>query len=61
MESRLIGLETRYAHLERQVDELSQVVFEQQKFIDRLTKEVAVLSRRMAGVEDGPGERPPHY
>ncbi len=61
MESRLIALETRYTHLERQVDELSQVVFEQQKTIDRLTKELASLRTRVAGVDRDPNERPPHY
>ncbi len=61
MESRLVDLETRHTHLERQVDELGQVVFEQQKTIDRLTKEVALLCRRISGVDGAPGERPPHY
>jgi uncharacterized coiled-coil protein SlyX len=61
MESRLVDLETRHTHLERQVDELGQVVFEQQKTIDRLTKEVALLCRRISGVDGSPGERPPHY
>jgi uncharacterized coiled-coil protein SlyX len=62
MESRLVALEVRYTHLERQVEELSQVVFFQQKVIDRLTQEVAAWRSRASGVEDGPGlERPPHY
>jgi uncharacterized coiled-coil protein SlyX len=30
-ETRFIELETRYAHVERQVAELSEVVFEQQR------------------------------
>jgi uncharacterized coiled-coil protein SlyX len=61
MESRLVDLETRYTHLERQVDELGQVVFEQQKMIDRLTQELALLGRRISGVDGAPSERPPHY
>ncbi len=61
MDSRIIALETRYTHLERQVDELSQVVFEQQKTIDRLTKELALLRNRSCGVERDSNERPPHY
>jgi uncharacterized coiled-coil protein SlyX len=62
MESRLVDLEVRYTHLARQMDELSQVVFAQQKTIDRLTQELAAWRARAAGVEDGPGlERPPHY
>jgi len=62
MEERLIALEVRYTHLERQVDELSQEVFEQQKVIDRLIKEVTVLRKSLSGVKAGPGdEPPPHY
>ena len=60
MEPRLVALEVRYTHLERQVEELSQVVFSQQKVIDRLTTELAGLRARTSGV-DGPSERPPHY
>jgi SlyX protein len=62
MESRLVDLEVRYTHLARQMEELSQVVFAQQKTINRLTQELAAWRARAAGVEDGPGqERPPHY
>jgi SlyX protein len=62
MESRLVTLEVRYTHLERQVEELSQVVFAQQKALDRLIKELAMLRASAAGVENGRGnERPPHY
>jgi uncharacterized coiled-coil protein SlyX len=61
MESRLVDLEARYTHLERQVGVLDQVVFEQQKTIDRLTREVALLYRQVSGVDGTPGERPPHY
>jgi len=62
MEERLVALEVRYTHLERQVDELSRVVFEQQKVIDRLTKELTVLRNSLGGVKVGAGdEPPPHY
>jgi uncharacterized coiled-coil protein SlyX len=62
MESRLVALEVRYSHLERQVEELSQVVFAQQKTIDRLIQELAAWRSRASGVESGPGlDRPPHY
>jgi SlyX protein len=61
MESRLVALEVRYTHLERQMEELSQVVFAQQKTIDRLVQELAAWRSRVSGV-DGPGQdRPPHY
>ena len=62
MEERLVALEVRYMHLERQLEELSHVVFEQQKLIDRLTKELTVLHKSLGGVKVGPGdEPPPHY
>ena len=60
MESRLVALEVRYTHLERQVEELSQVVFVQQKTIDRLTAEITILRKNSSGTT-APSERPPHY
>jgi uncharacterized coiled-coil protein SlyX len=60
MESRLVALEIRYTHLEREVHELSQVVFLQQKTIDRLSAEVALLRNNASGTT-APSERPPHY
>lgn len=62
MEARLTTLEIRYTHLERQVQELNQSLFEQQKVIDRLTREMASLRASATGVEGGPQhEPPPHY
>jgi SlyX protein len=62
MENRLIDLEIRYTHLERQLNELNQVVFDQQKTIDRLAKDVSGLRARLASAEDdAPDEPPPHY
>jgi SlyX protein len=62
MDERVVALEVRYTHLERQVDELSQVVFEQQKLIDGLTKEILLLRKSLDGVKAGSGDdRPPHY
>jgi uncharacterized coiled-coil protein SlyX len=62
MEDRLTTLEFRYTHLERQVDEMSQLLFEQQKVIDRLIREIASLRARATGVAGGaPDEPPPHY
>lgn len=62
MEERLIALETRYTHLERQLEDLNQVVFAQQKLVDRLVKEIAVLRATAGGVKAGTGdEPPPHY
>jgi SlyX protein len=62
MEARLTTLEIRYTHLERQVQELNQSLFEQQKVIDRLTREIASLRASATGVEGRPQyEPPPHY
>lgn len=60
MEPRLVALETRYTHLERLVDELNQVVFGQQRVIDRLSAEVTLLRKNASGTSS-PSERPPHY
>lgn len=62
MEERLVELEIRYTHLERQIAELNQVVFAQQKLIDGLAKELAAVVGRMGQfAEAPPGEKPPHY
>ena len=61
-------IEERLAHLDRTVDELNEVVAEQAREIDALTRRVAMLMQREAQREaDGGGgvvfgdERPPHY
>jgi SlyX protein len=62
MDNRLIDLEIRYTHLESQIQELSQVVFAQQRAIDTLSKELVELRSRLEGSGDAvPIERPPHY
>ena len=62
LESRLVDLEIRYTHLERQVAELSEVVFAQQRTIDdllrRLTSTKAEIAELSAPVAN---EKPPHY
>jgi SlyX protein len=59
VESRLVDLETRYTHLERQVADLSEVVFEQQKIIEALRRQLAELRERAGDAT--PNEPPPHY
>lgn len=58
----------RIAHLERQVDDLSDIVAKQDKEILRLSKLVELLAKAEASREaEGSGgavfadERPPHY
>ena len=61
-EARLIDLEMRYTHLERQFDELSGVVADQQKVIDGLKKSLSDAHARLAALGSGqPNEPPPHY
>ena len=62
MEPRLVDLEIRYTHLERQFAELSQVVFEQQKALEAVQKELARLRGRLEELGDPiVNEKPPHY
>ena len=62
MESRVVDLEIRYAHLEKQLTELNQVVFEQQKAIELLQGQLVALRTRLAGLgEPMENEKPPHY
>jgi SlyX protein len=60
MEHRLVDLEVRYTHLERLVEELSQVVFAQQQTITGLVRQLAELTSRIEG-EPVVAEKPPHY
>jgi uncharacterized coiled-coil protein SlyX len=62
MESRLVDLEVRYTHLERQVAELSDVVFAQQRAIDALLRQLSSTRADLAQLS-GPvtNEKPPHY
>jgi uncharacterized coiled-coil protein SlyX len=60
MEQRLVDLEVRYTHIEQQLRELSDVVFEQQKQLERMTKEIGSLRSRLGDADDTQ-ERPPHY
>ena len=65
MDDRLTELELRYTELQALVQELSDVVYAQQKELDLLRSEIVLLKRR---VEAEPGlvdakadEKPPHY
>ena len=62
MESRLVDLEVRYTHLERQVAELSDVVFAQQRTIDNLLRQLSSTKADLAQLsEPVTNEKPPHY
>ena len=61
----LAQLEAAMAHLERQVEQLNEVVIEQGKLLDRLKKEVQRQSAAMQTLEleriKANAARPPHY
>ena len=62
METRFTELEIRYSHLERQVGDLSDVVFGQQKIIDSLQRELANIRVKVRELGDPlVDEKPPHY
>jgi SlyX protein len=65
--ARLDDLEIRITHLERSVQELSDVLIRQQKELDRILERNQILADRLATLEDpgetpmAPAEPPPHY
>jgi uncharacterized coiled-coil protein SlyX len=62
MESRLVDLEVRYTHLERQVAELSEVVFAQQRAIDGLLRQLRSTNFELAQLSAPvTNDKPPHY
>jgi len=58
-------IESHLAHLERQYEELNQVVIEQGKLLARLQKENAKVSDAVQTIEleriRGNNPKPPHY
>jgi len=59
---RLEAIETKLAYQEKVIKELNDVIYEQQRQVDRLTAVCDALVR--SGVDSGPGpanEKPPHY
>ncbi len=56
LETRVISLESKLAHHERTIDELNQLVFEQAKTIDRLTRDLDQIAQRLRDVMEAQGE-----
>ena len=58
-------LEAHLAHLERQVEELNEVIIEQSKLVDRMKKEVQRTSSAMQSMEleriKANNPKPPHH
>jgi uncharacterized coiled-coil protein SlyX len=65
MDTRLTALEERYTLMERTVSDLSEVVWEQTRAIDRLQRRLVELEQRQRSMGDGgapiPDEPPPHF
>ena len=63
LERRIVDLELRFMQQEKLGEELSQVIADQQRTIDRLAAELRTLREQMlTGAEALPkDERPPHY
>jgi SlyX protein len=66
MEKRITELEIRYTHQEAFAKQLSTVLFEQQRTIERLEARIAQLERRPSEGADEtarpiPNDPPPHY
>ncbi len=62
MTDRLTEIEIRYTHLERHMEELSSVLFGQQKTIAALEQRVRDLETRSPEAGEAIAqEKPPHY
>ncbi len=67
MSERLDAIEEKVAHLERALNELSDVVARQQKELDRALERNQRLLDKIAAIESESGtsatayEKPPHY
>jgi SlyX protein len=65
MEERIIELELKAAEQQQQLDELSQVIYRQQKELDALRSVLQSLASKVQSdpnqIDDKPAEKPPHY
>jgi uncharacterized coiled-coil protein SlyX len=62
---RIEKLEAHVAHLERQIDQLNEVVIQQSQELDRLKKQVGRVSQSLENAEleriKSVDTKPPHY
>ena len=65
MQDKVIQIEEHLIHLEKQFDELNQVVYKQSLRIDELEKSVSSLNDKLDQNQNAESnnqlERPPHY
>ena len=65
-DERLIAIEMKLAYMEDFVNQVQNVAVEQAKTIDKLQKEVKLMSDRIREMSDAmegdiPNRKPPHY
>ncbi len=63
-EERLIDIETKLTYQEKLIKDLNDVVYEQQKKIERLSaicKNLIKLANEHTGISAPANEKPPHY
>lgn len=67
MKERITGLELRFMHQERTIQELNDAVYRQERIIERLERDVALLREQLSllapsavAAPDDEGA-PPHY
>ena len=61
-----VRIQEKLAHLEKSVTELSSVIYDHHKQIDKLNRLVDVLTDRIQSIQEEeidsiPSDRPPHY
>lgn len=65
MEHRIIELELKAAEQQQQLDELSHVVYRQQKELDALKATLQLIAQKSNvdpnAIDDKPADKPPHY
>ena len=63
-ERRFVTLETKLAYQEKTIADLNEVVVEQSRTFDKLTRRITRLEQQveqLLGQHDSPAEKPPHY
>jgi len=65
MEPRIVELEIRFTEQQAMLQQLSDVVYAQQRTIDKLRADLERLAKKLAGepglVDAHADEKPPHY
>jgi len=64
LQSQIMELEIRLAHQDRQIAELNEVITEQWRVIDQLSRQMAQMREDMLALQvprEGPEPPPPHY